>query len=72
MKGDMGSPAPPLAASPDRKGVRRMLTLFAVVAILGVFLLAFSVVLGLTMLVVAEVFFAIAYRRFSKRPRPAS
>lgn len=49
-----------------------MLALFAVAAILGVLLLAFSVALGLIVLVVAEVFFAIAYRRFSKRPKPAS
>jgi len=49
-----------------------MLTLFAVVAILGVLMLAFSVVLGLALLVVAEVFFAIAYRRFSRRPGPAA
>jgi hypothetical protein len=46
-----------------------MLTLFAVVAIIGVFTLAFSVALGLILLVVAEVFFAIAYRRFSRRPK---
>ena len=44
-----------------------MLTLFAILAILGVFMLAFSVVLGFVLLVAAEVFFAIAYRRFSRR-----
>ena len=63
----MGSPS----LSPDRKGARKMLTLFAVVAVLGVLMLAFSVALGLILLVVAEVFFAMAYRRVSKRSRPA-
>lgn len=48
-----------------------MLTFFAVLAIAGVFMLAISVVIGLILLVVAEVFFAIAYRKFSRRPPPA-
>jgi hypothetical protein len=47
-----------------------MLALFAVVALVGVLMFAFSVALGLVILVVAEVFFAMAYRRFSKRPPP--
>jgi uncharacterized membrane protein len=34
-------------------------------------MLAISVAIGLVLLVVAEVFFAVAYRRFSKRPPPA-
>jgi membrane protein implicated in regulation of membrane protease activity len=50
------------------RGVRRMLALFGALAIAGVILLAFSVVLGLVVLVVAEVFFMLAYRRFSQRP----
>jgi hypothetical protein len=70
VKVEMGSATPPTTPSPDRRGVRRMLTIFAVVAIIGVFTLAFSVLLGLILLVVAEVFFAIAYRRFSRRPKP--
>jgi len=70
VKDDMGSAPPPSGASPARKDVRRMLALFAIVAILGVLMLAFSVVLGLALLVVAEVFFAVAYRRFSRRPGP--
>ena len=49
-----------------------MLALFAAVAILGVLTLAFSVVIGLALLVVAEIFFAVAYRRFSKRSVPAT
>ncbi|HEV2389297.1 MAG TPA: hypothetical protein VGS04_01095 [Nitrososphaerales archaeon] len=60
----MGSATPP--SSVDQKGVRRMLVLFAALAILGVVTLAFSVALGLVVLVVAEVFFVVAYRRFSK------
>ncbi len=47
-----------------------MLTFFAVLAIAGVLMLAISVVIGLMLLVVAEVFFAIAYRRFSRRAAP--
>lgn len=43
-----------------------MLTVFAVLAVAGVAMLAVSRVLGLLLLVVAEVFFVIAYRRFSK------
>lgn len=49
-----------------------MLTFFAALAIVGVLALAFSVVLGLVLLVAAEVFFAIAYRRFSRSPKPAA
>ena len=47
-----------------------MLTFFAVLAIAGVLMLAISVAIGLALLVVAEVFFAVAYRRFSRRPSP--
>jgi len=72
LKDEMGSPAPPKPSAPDRRGVRRMLTFFAVIAIAGVLMLAISVVIGLALLVVAEVFFAVAYRRFSRRPPPAS
>lgn len=43
-----------------------MLTVFAVLAVAGVLLFAFSRILGLLILVAAEVFFVIAYRRFSK------
>ncbi len=49
-----------------------MLALFAVLAIAGVLTLAISVVLGLVLLIVAEVFFAMAYRRFSKSPKTGS
>ncbi len=72
MNDDMASAAPPAPSSPDRRGVRKMLTLFAVVAILGVVTLAFSVAIGLILLVVAEVFFAVAYRRFSRSSKAAS
>jgi hypothetical protein len=63
VKDEMSSPVPP---QPDRRGAKKMLTLFAAVAIVGVLMLAFSVVIGLVLLVIAEVFFAIAYRRFSR------
>jgi len=59
--------APSPASSPDRKGVRKMLILFAVLGVVGVFLLAVSVLLGIIVLVVAEAFFVMAYRSFSKR-----
>lgn len=64
----MGSATPP--PSVDKKGVRRMLIIFAALAFLGVLTLAFSRALGLIVLVVAEVFFVIAYRRFSKSAKP--
>lgn len=47
------------------------MTFFAVIAIVGVLMLAVSVVIGLVLLVVAEIFFAIAYRRFSRRASQA-
>jgi hypothetical protein len=71
VKDEMGSQAPPGRSSPDRRGVRRMLTVFAAIAIVGVLMLAVSVAIGLALLVVAEIFFAVAYRRFSKRPPAA-
>jgi hypothetical protein len=61
----MGS-ASPSTSSLGRKDVRRMLTIFAVLAVAGVLTFAVSRVLGILLLVVAEVFFVIAYRRFSK------
>jgi hypothetical protein len=67
----MGSKATPVPSSPERKSAVRMLALFAVIGLVGVLMFKFSVVLGLIILVVAEVFFAMAYRRFSKRPPPA-
>jgi hypothetical protein len=66
------TPATPASPSPDKRSVRRMLTVFAVLAIAGVLMLRISVALGLVLLVVAEVFFAVAYRRFSKRPPPTA
>jgi len=71
VKHEMGSPATAAPSSPDRRSVRRMLTFFAVLAIAGVLMLAISVAIGLVLLVVAEIFFAVAYRRFSRRPPPA-
>jgi hypothetical protein len=62
----MGSSPPSSQASLARKDVRRMLTIFAVLAVAGVLMFAVSRILGLLLLVVAEVFFVIAYRRFSK------
>ena len=49
-----------------------MLTLFAAVGIAGVLMLAISIPVGLALLVVAEVFFAIAYRRFAKNSAKSS
>lgn len=69
-KGKMGSATPPSLV--DQKGVRRMLIIFAALAIIGVLTLAFSVALGLVVLVVAEVFFVVAYRRFSKSAKTKS
>jgi 4-hydroxybenzoate polyprenyltransferase len=63
----MSSPATSPRPSPDKRSVRRMLTFFAILAIAGVLMLAISVAIGLVLLVVAEVFFAVAYRRFSRR-----
>jgi hypothetical protein len=63
----MGSEAPP----PDRRGVRNLLVAFAVLGVVGVLVLLVSVVLGLVLLIVAELFFAIAFRRFSRRTRQA-
>ena len=71
MKDEMGSPANAAPSTPERRNAVRMLTLFAVTGIVGVLMFKFSVVLGLILLAVAELFFAIAYRRFSKRPPPA-
>jgi hypothetical protein len=62
----MASPAPAPQPSLERKDVRRMLTIFAVLAVAGVLMFAVSRVLGLLLLVVAEAFFVIAYRKFSK------
>ena len=49
-----------------------MLVMFAVVGVLGVLMLVFSIVLGMVLLLVAEVFFAVAYRRFSRRSKTSS
>jgi len=43
-----------------------MLVIFAALAVVGVASLAVSVALGLVVLVAAEAFFVVAYRRFSK------
>jgi len=61
----MGGSSPD--SPPNRKDVRKMLILFAVFGVAGVFLLAVSVVLGIVVLVVAEAFFLMAYRAFAKR-----
>lgn len=45
--------------------------LFAVLGVVGVLMLAFSIVLGLIVLVAAEAFFMIAYRRFARHSRSA-
>jgi len=66
----MGSAAPPPQPSLEQKGVRRMLMIFAALAVIGVLTLAFSRALGLIVLIVAEVFFVVAYRRFSKSSKP--
>ncbi len=46
-----------------------MLSIFAVLAVVGVITLAVNVAVGLIVLVIAEVFFVIAYRRFSRLPK---
>jgi hypothetical protein len=66
MKSEMASAAPSPAPGPAQRGVRRMLVLFAVLGIAGVLLLAVSVVLGLVVLVAAEIFFFRAYRKFAR------
>ena len=48
-----------------------MLILFGVLGVIGVFLLAVSVVIGLIVLVAAEAFFLMAYRAFGRRSSPA-
>ncbi|MDG6915567.1 MAG: hypothetical protein JRN23_02050 [Nitrososphaerota archaeon] len=60
----------PTQPSQDRTGVKRMLVIFAILAVAGVLMFLVSAVLGLAILVVAEVFFAIAYRRFSRLSKP--
>ena len=67
----MVTEAPLPTTSQGRKGVRKMLILFAVLGAAGVFLLAFQVVLGIIVLVVAEAFFLMAYRTFARRSPPA-
>jgi hypothetical protein len=71
-KGTMDSEAPPSPPPPQRKGVKGMLVAFAILAVVGVSVLVFSVIVGLILLAVAEVFFAMAYRRFSRRSKVAS
>ncbi len=58
-------------SSSDRKGIRRMLMIFGILGIVGVLTMALSVAVGLVVLVAAEGFFVIAYRRFSRGSRPA-
>ncbi|MDG7006555.1 MAG: hypothetical protein JRM86_06435 [Nitrososphaerota archaeon] len=60
----------PTQPSQDRTGVKMMLVIFAILAVAGVLMFLVSAVLGLAILVVAEVFFAIAYRRFSRLSKP--
>lgn len=55
--------------NPVRKGVKTMLVIFAILGILGVLLLAVSILLGLIVLAAAEGFFVVAYRRFSRAAR---
>lgn len=63
----MGTSASPM----KMKEVRKRLFLFGGLGILGVLLLAVSIVLGIIVLVFAEVFFVLAYRRFAKKPASA-
>lgn len=44
--------------------------IFAALAVIGVLTLALSRAIGLIVLVAAEVFFVVAYRKFSKRSKP--
>ena len=60
---------PSSLSSQDRKGVRKRLIVFGVLGVVGVFLLAVSVVIGLVVLVAAEAFFLMAYRSFARRSR---
>jgi len=50
----MGSASPSPQSSLARKDVKRMLTIFAVLAVAGVLMFAVSRILGLLLLVVAE------------------
>jgi len=56
----------------DKMSVKTMLALFAAVAVVGVLVMLFSIILGIFLLGVAEVFFVLAYRRFSKTAKAAS
>ncbi len=67
----MSSETPPAPLSSDRRGVKRMLLVFAILGVLGVFALAISVIVGLIVLVAAEAFFFVAYRRFVRSSRSA-
>jgi hypothetical protein len=60
---------PPSLSSQDRKDVRKRLIVFGVLGVVGVFLMAVSVVIGLVVLVAAEAFFLMAYRSFARRSR---
>ena len=78
MEKESSDAAPPNAAEPPaqesahRKDVKKPLILFAVLSFLGIIILLISVVAGLVILVVAEGFFAFAYRRFSRRPQKSA
>jgi hypothetical protein len=68
LKSEMATTASSPLSSQDRRGVRKMLILFGVLGIIGVFLLAVQVVIGLVVLVAAQAFFLMAYRTFARRP----
>lgn len=69
---EMGAAAHSVLSAPERRRARRILLLFAILGMVGVVLLAFYVPLGLVVLIAAQVFFVMAYRRFTRRPQAAS
>jgi uncharacterized membrane protein len=68
---EMGAAAHSVVSAPERRSARRILLLFAILGIVGVVLLAFYFPLGLVVLIAAEVFFVMAYRRFARRSQAA-
>ncbi|HUI00500.1 MAG TPA: hypothetical protein VLX56_02580 [Nitrososphaerales archaeon] len=62
----------PPSSTQDKKSVRTMLLLFALFGVVGILTMHWSVPLGLVVLVAAEGFFFVAYRRFSRASRAAA
>lgn len=65
----MGPPATSSVQTPDRKAIRKMLLVFALLGIIGIVFFAISVVIGVVVLLAAEVLFFTAYRRYARLSR---